>query len=190
MPDLPSLGSSDQRQLLEIAREAVRRGLDGQPDWVPARETLDDALLVPAASFVTLRRDGTLLGCIGSLEPRRALADDVAANASAAAFADPRLPAVTQDDMDHLDVHVSVLGPLEPVGVSCLQELMATIRPGVDGVLVISGRRRGTFLPSVWESVSDSDEFFRLLWQKAGLRGGAWPRSLRAFRYQTADFGS
>jgi AMMECR1 domain-containing protein len=92
--------------------------------------------------------------------------------------------------MDHLDVHVSVLGPLDRVDASSLPELMRAIRPGLDGVLVIAGHRRGTFLPSVWSNVGGREEFFRLLWRKAGLRAGTWPRSLRAFRYQSTDFGS
>ena len=183
----PTFAPFERVHLLGIAREAVSRGLDGERGWLPAHDLLPASLVQPTASFVTLRRDVELLGCIGSLEPRRALSDDVATNAWSAAFADPRLPAVTEADFGHLTVHVSVLGPLEPIAASSLAELARSIRPDTDGVLVVAGRRRGTFLPSVWRNVADTDEFFGLLWQKAGLRPGAWPRSLRAFRYQTAE---
>ena len=71
----------------------------------------------PGAAFVTLHRNGQLLGCIGSMEPRRSLAADVATHAFDAAFRDPRLPAVTADDWDHMDVEISVLGPLSVLDV-------------------------------------------------------------------------
>ena len=141
------------------------------------------------AAFVTLRRDGRLLGCIGSMEPQRPLADDVAAHAFDAAFRDPRLPAVTLDDWEHMDVEVSVLGPLEALAVHDREALLAALRPGVDGVLLTSREGRGTFLPSVWAQVRSPEEFVDLLWRKAGLRPGRWPADLVVERYQVEEFG-
>ena len=88
----PEPTPSEREQLIRLAREAIRRGLDGDRGWRPSQESLSTTLVRPRATFVTLRRDDVLLGCIGSIEPRRPLAEDVAANAEAAAFADPRLP--------------------------------------------------------------------------------------------------
>ena len=143
----------------------------------------------PGAAFVTLRRDGRLLGCIGSMEPSRPLADDVAAHAFDAAFRDPRLPAVTLDDWEHMDVEISVLGPLEVLDVHDRAGLIAALRPGTDGVLLTSREGRGTFLPSVWHQVRSPEEFLDMLWRKAGLRAGRWPSDLVVERYQVEEFG-
>jgi AmmeMemoRadiSam system protein A len=173
--------------LIELARATVRRALDGDGLVLPGVATVPEAAAQPGATFVTLRRDGALLGCVGSMEPRRPLAEDVAANAYAAAFRDPRLPAVTDDDWRHMTTEVSVLGPLEWLDVSSHAELAQLLRPGLDGLLVTSGGRRGTFLPSVWHQVRDVDEFLELLWRKAGLRVGSWPPDLLVERYQVDE---
>jgi AmmeMemoRadiSam system protein A len=175
--------------LLTIAREAVRIGLDRQEQWLPDHDELPAPLRDVSASFVTLRREQALLGCIGTIEPRRSLAHDVAANASAAAFADPRLPSITRADLAEMTVKISVLGPLEPVPAQTLHELRSVVRVDVDGLLITDRDRRATFLPSVWQQVPEVDRFLALLWQKAGLRHGSWPRRLRVHRYRTLEFG-
>ena len=182
-----SLSPATRRWLLDLARSTVRAALDDdgarRPGPCDPAEVPDDAA-GPGAAFVTLRRDGRLLGCIGSLEPTRSLADDVAAHAYDAAFRDPRLPAVTLDDWHHMDVEISVLGPLAPLAVGDHAELIAALRPGVDGVLLTSDEGRGTFLPSVWDQVGSAEEFVELLWRKAGLRAGRWPADLAVDHYQ------
>ena len=175
------------RWLIDLARETVRRALDGEGLVLPDPAKVPELAALPGATFVTLRRDGSLLGCVGSMEPRRSLADDVASNAYSAAFLDPRLPAVTADDWSHMTTEVSLLGSLERLDVSSRAELLAVLRPRVDGVLVTSAGRRGTFLPSVWHQVRDGDEFLDLLWEKAGLRVGSWPPDLLVERYQVDE---
>jgi AmmeMemoRadiSam system protein A len=183
------LSTTTRRWLLSLGRATVRRALDD------GRLHLPDAADVPAeaasngAAFVTLRREGRLLGCIGSMEPYRPLADDVATHAFDAAFRDPRLPAVTLDDWEHMDIDVSVLGPLQPVDVHDRVGLMAALRPGTDGVLLTSREGRGTFLPSVWQQARSPEEFVDMLWRKAGLRAGRWPSDLLVERYQVEEFG-
>lgn len=175
--------------LVGVAREAVRAGLSGDGSGLPDLRSVPAPLREPGASFVTLRRRGELLGCIGSMEPHRPLVVDVAHNAAAAAFADPRLPAVTWEDYAEMQVKVSVLGPLETLPVRSRAELAAAVEPGVDGLLVTSRRHRGTFLPSVWEQIPDRGEFLDLLWRKAGMRPGDWPADLVVHRYRTDEFG-
>lgn len=187
----PAAGLTDptRRWLIDLARRTVRLGLDdGELHLPDPTDVPEDATMIGAA-FVTLRREGRLLGCIGSMEPRRSLADDVAAHAFDAAFADPRLPAVTLDDWHHMDVEVSVLGPLERIDVRDRTELRAALRPGIDGVLLTSRTGRGTFLPSVWEQIPSPDRFLDELWRKAGLRNGHWPKDLVLERYQVDEFG-
>jgi AmmeMemoRadiSam system protein A len=184
----PLLAQTEQRRLVELARETVRRGLDGDLGWLPRPHTLTSPLLEQRATFVTLRRQEELLGCIGSIEPRRILAHDVVANARAAAFDDPRLPAVTRTEFTVMSVKVSVLGPMEPLDVSSFTELERSIRAG-DGLLISDRRRRATFLPSVWSQVPDAGTFLAMLWQKAGLRPRAWSTAIEIWRYETLEFG-
>ncbi len=182
------LTRAEQSHLVELAREAVARGLEGDRRWMPQLHALSPALLEQRASFVTLRRDDELLGCIGSIEPRRVLAHDVSSNARAAAFDDPRLPPVTHTEFVAMSVKVSVLGPLEPLGTTSFEQTEQSVEVG-EGILVADERHRATFLPSVWQQVPDRDTFLAMLWQKAGLRPREWTRTLQVSRYTTLEFG-
>ena len=134
--------------------------------------------------------DDRLLGCVGSMVPIRPLVEDVAHNAAGSAFSDPRLPSLTPAEFAVMEIKVSVLGPLEPVDVPLHDALVARLQPGIDGLLVEAGSHRATFLPSVWEQVDGVDQFLTLLWRKAGLRPGSWPRRLSVHRYRTIEFGA
>ena len=182
------LDRHERQLLLAVAREAIRRDLigAGQAPLDPAQQS--PALARPGASFVTLRRDGRLLGCIGSIEATVPLIQDVAGNATAAAFRDPRMTAVTEDDFRSMEIDVSVLTPLAPLVVAGPAELRAGLRPGVDGLVVDAPGHRATFLPSVWAQVGGVDEFLTSLWRKAGLAPGDWPADLELRRYQTLEF--
>jgi AmmeMemoRadiSam system protein A len=142
----------------------------------------------PGATFVTLERNGDLLGCVGALEPAEPLYLDVVRHAVAAAFSDPRLPSVTVEDFTAMSIKVSCLGPLEPVDAAGLVELGGLVRAGVDGLLVQVRGRRGTLLPSVWRELPEVDDFLTVLWRKAGLLPGTWPFGLQVSRYRTVEF--
>lgn len=183
----PPLSAEDRRALLEVATSSIRARLLGRPADVADRVRPSTRLREPGASFVTLRRGEALLGCIGTLEPQRPLHLDVARNASAAAFDDPRLPPLTSDDFTVMTVKVSVLSPLERLAVRDERELAEVVQPGVDGLLVASRYRRGTFLPAVWEQLPRPRDFLDALWQKAGLVPGDWPDDLAVWRYRTDE---
>lgn len=158
-------------------------------EWLPADPALEcEALRLPAASFVTLRRhNGELRGCIGELEARRPLVESVAHNARNAALHDPRFEPVGAEELRDLEIHISVLGPLQPLAVHSREELVAALRPGTDGLLLDDGLHRATFLPAVWASLPDPDRFVRELERKAGLDGENWPLTLRAWRYRVTE---
>jgi AmmeMemoRadiSam system protein A len=180
----------ERQLLLDVAVEAIRADLEHRPPQPPV--DVPPALREPGASFVTLRDGPRLLGCIGTILPIRPLIEDVADNARGAAFRDPRMPALTEAEFARMSVHVSVLTPLEPLeplGVDSLAALRAVVRPGVDGLLIEAGMRRGTFLPSVWEQLPDTDAFLEHLWRKAGLRPGTWSRGMRVSRYRSIEWG-
>jgi uncharacterized protein len=184
-----ALTATDERALLDAALGAIEQVLTTGSAAEPDLRGVTGVLAEPGATFVTLTRQGALLGCIGTLHPHRPLLVDVAAHAVAAAFADPRLPAITPDDYCAMDLKVSVLSPLAPLAVRDLAELTAALTPGRDGILAASRRDQATFLPSVWAQLPDPDGFLTALWRKAGWRPGTWPADLRVSRYRTREFG-
>lgn len=147
------------------------------------------ALQAERASYVTLEQQGQLRGCIGHLEAVTALACDVAENAYAAAFRDPRFSPVSAQELDGLQIKISVLTPPEPIAFSTETELLEAIEPGIDGLILSDGTRRGTFLPSVWSQLPTREGFLRHLKQKAGLAPNHWSPRIRVERYRTESFG-
>jgi AmmeMemoRadiSam system protein A len=185
---LMSLNDIDKTQLLKVASDSIEHGLEtGQPLSVNL-ENFSSRLTVKRASFVTLERYGQLRGCIGMLEAIRPLVQDVAENAFAAAFRDPRFPVLTQQELVGLDVHISILSPAEFVHFQSERDLLKQLKPGVDGLILQDGYHRGTFLPSVWEQLPDAKQFLRHLKQKAGLPADYWSDTLKISRYTTESF--
>jgi AmmeMemoRadiSam system protein A len=171
--------------LLDLARASIRHGLQvGRPLTV-ALEELTAELVVPRASFVTLEKGGRLCGCIGSLEAWRPLAVDVAENAFAAAFRDPRFPPLRSDEAEHLAIHLSLLTPAVAMIFSSEADLLAQLQPGVDGLILSAGPCRGTFLPSVWAELPTPQLFLTQLKRKAGLAADYWSPGVRIWRYTT-----
>jgi MEMO1 family protein len=175
--------------LLTAARAAIADGLAGRETAVPDPASLTGALAEPRGCFVTLHRRQALRGCVGTVEPERPLAVDVVRNARRAAFGDPRFPPLTSEEWLEVVVSVSVLGPLEPLPASSMDELHAALRPGRDGLVVAApAGGRATFLPAVWEQLTTAADFVDRLWHKAGLVPGSWPLGLRTWRYGVDEF--
>ncbi len=182
------LGEADRAQLIAIAARAIRQGLEtGAPAEVPLAG-LPPALTALRASFVTLTAAGRLRGCVGSSAPYRPLCRDVAANAHGAAFADGRFQALGPGELAGLEIGVSVLGTAHELAFGSEPELLALVRPGIDGLTLVVGERRATLLPAVWRRNSEPTEFLAVLKQKAGLKPGDWPADIRAWRYTAESF--
>lgn len=186
---MAELTETEQERLLTIARESVARAARGvAPALDLAREHA--ALRGPGAAFVTLRQpNGELRGCIGSVLPTKALAEDVATNAAAAALRDPRFPPVTAAEAPALQVSVAVLSPFAPVDAASEAELVASLRPGVDGLLLRDRGRRALFLPQVWEQLPGPAAFLGALKRKAGLPMGPLSPAFEAKRFTVQPVG-
>ena len=156
--------------LVTVAERSVRAAVVDREPWRPVPSLYPLPLREPAAAFVTLRRDGRLMGCIGTLAAVEPLVITVADRARAAALADPRFDPVSPDDLPFLDVEVSVLTPPEELSVAGYDDLLATVRPRLDGLVVEVGSRRATLLPSVWDELPRRTDFVDALWHKARLR--------------------
>ena len=165
--------------LLQIARASIasRFGL-----WFDCADDAD-FLYEQRACFVTLTLSGRLRGCIGSLQAHRALLDDVRENAQAAAFRDPRFQPLSANEYTETAIEISLLSPLSPMEVEDEQDALSQLQPGVDGVVLHCGSKRGTFLPQVWESLPDPQRFLAELKRKAGLSTQYWSDDVRLFRY-------
>jgi len=151
---------------------------EGRPDLGSCPE-----LKEKRATFVTLTLNGNLRGCIGMLEACRPLVEDVAENAVSAAFHDPRFPPLSREEFDDLKISISVLSPPQEMIFSDEADLLEKIRPGIDGLILQEGFRKGTFLPSVWEELPETERFFEHLKLKAGLPAGYWSDTLCVSRY-------
>jgi AmmeMemoRadiSam system protein A len=184
------LTPQERHKLLTLAREAITCTAYRQELPRVDLDAVGESLRRDGASFVTLTRHGELRGCIGSLEPRRPLMLDVRENAVAAAFHDPRFPPVRPEEVDDLHVEVSVLSLPEPLRYDSPEDLIARLRPGVDGVVIERGWNRATFLPQVWEKLPDPHQFLQHLCLKAYLPADAYRRpGLDVYTYQVEKFG-
>jgi AmmeMemoRadiSam system protein A len=183
-----SLAQAERQTLLDIARRSIRHGLDQGTALRLRPETFTPPLRAERACFVTLNHGGMLRGCIGHLEATLPLVEDVAENAFSAAFRDSRFPPLSEGEYHDLEIHISVLTPAEPLSFDSEIDLIGQIRPFQDGLILVEGIHRGTFLPSVWEQLPEPRDFLRHLKQKAGLPTDYWSQSLMAFRYETESF--
>lgn len=175
--------------LIELARGSIAHGLEhGRP--LPVRvEDYPAEWQEHRASFVTLKQDERLRGCIGNLQPVQPLVRDVAENAFNAAFRDPRFSPLQAAELDGLDIHISILGLPERIEAGSREELLARLRPGQDGLIIEAHGRRATFLPSVWEELPAPEDFLMHLRYKAGLPPRGWEEGLRAWRYGVEEIG-
>ncbi|MDH5391709.1 MAG: AmmeMemoRadiSam system protein A [Gammaproteobacteria bacterium] len=187
MPSI-KLSEEDQKTCIDVARASILYGLKtGKPHLINTEE-YSAALQQQLASFVTLYKNSQLRGCIGSLEAHQPLINDIAEHAYAAAFHDPRFPALLEDEFKQLSLEISVLNPPQAMSFVNEQDLLQQIRPGIDGLILQYDFNQGTFLPSVWQQLPDKKDFFNHLKVKAGLTTDWWNDNVSVSRYQTLSF--
>ena len=184
MPSI-ELTKQDKHQLLDIARQSIADGLNNHQPLKLDKNDYPQHLQQNAATFVTLNINHQLRGCIGTLTAYQPLVNDVAEHAFAAAFQDPRFPPVSQQEESLLEIHISILTPAEPVEFLSEEDLINKIQPGIDGLILQCGTHKGTFLPSVWESLPEPKEFIEHLKLKAGLPRNFWDKNIKVSRYKT-----
>ena len=181
------LDETQKAELLRRARHAAAKALS-LPEGRREMPAPSGALAEPGAAFVTWKKDGRLRGCIGSVEPWRPLAEDVAQNAVAALLRDPRFAPAQPRDLPMLSVDVSVLSPFEEVA-----DPLASIEIGVHGVFVRKGSRSGLLLPQVAPEWGwDVPTLLTQVCLKAGLPGDAWRAGnppAAVYRFSAEVFG-
>jgi len=173
--------------LLQIARQAMSQALHVQHDPVKLDDSMD-WLYQPGATFVTLMRYGELRGCIGTLLTRDPLIDDVRSNAVSAALHDARFLPLTADELDTVNVEVSLLSKLEPLHFVSEKDALAQLRPTIDGIVLEYGAYRSTFLPQVWEKLPEPALFLAKLKSKARLPEDFWAAEISLSRYTVSKW--
>jgi uncharacterized protein len=172
----------------QIARVAIEEHFNGQKIDKHQLLLQFPELSIKKACFVTLTLNHHLRGCIGSIIPHRSLIDDLISNASSAAFYDPRFSPLTQEELHRVSIEVSILTVPQEVHYQDKETLYRIIRPNIDGVILRFGNHQATFLPQVWEEITDFDLFFSHLGLKAGI--GSDPLSLHPeiYTYQVEKY--
>ena len=183
------LAPRQRATLVDVARRSIEHGLRHGCARVVTPSDFHRDLKAVRASFVTLQKNGQLRGCIGHLEAVQPVVVDVSENAFAAAFRDPRFQPLTEAEWPEIDLHLSLLTTPERIPCEDEGSLLAQLRPGEDGLILQDGPNRGTFLPSVWESLPEPEDFLLHLKRKAGLAANHWSDSTEVFRYRTESFG-
>ena len=186
------LRDADRAFLLDTCMFALAQAVaDGgrMPELV-TDGPLSPPLMAARATFVTLERGDHLRGCIGSLAPHRPLIGDAAINAVKAGFSDPRFGPLRADELDGLDLSVSILSTPRPMRFADEAELIAALDPDRDGLILADAGRSALFLPSVWRALPDPRDFVRHLKQKAGLGADHWSPTLTARRFRTEKFAA
>ena len=183
------LSQDERSKLLSLAREALEYYVEGRPLPTLDLDDLSPRLRADGASFVTLTRKGQLRGCIGSLEPDQALALDVRDHAVAAAAHDFRFQPVGAEELPEIEIEVSRLTVPKDLEYDDPDDLLRLLRPGIDGVILMDGFQRATFLPQVWQKLPDHVEFLEHLCMKMGGMPDLWRRKKLVVKtYQVEEF--
>ncbi len=160
--------------LLKMARASIseKLGFSSKP---MEKKGQDSAFLEKKQGlFVTLHKKGRLRGCIGNIEPVKTLKDGIVENAVFAAFRDTRFSPLAPEELDLIDIEVSLLSRPQKLAFKDSLELLSLLVPGKDGVIIEKDGSRATFLPQVWEQLTGCEEFLSHLCTKAGLSPTAW----------------
>jgi AmmeMemoRadiSam system protein A len=185
------IGEEEGKILLNVARASIAEKINAR-----AQDAGDPGASLPAdirdmrrGTFVTLKINDQLRGCIGNLMPDRRLIDSVTENAVHAAFRDPRFPPLSREELDQVEIEISLLTEPRPLKYTDAGDLIARLRPHVDGVIIQKGPYSSTFLPQVWEQLPDVEMFLDHLCLKAGLPAKAWREpGLKIKTYQVQYF--
>ena len=179
----------DKQALLRLARQALELGVRHEKLPPLDLDSLSPLLRTDGASFVTLTVGGELRGCIGALEAYQPLAEDVREHAIAAALDDYRFSPVQSAELKGIQIEVSRLTAPVPLEYARPADLVAKLRPHVDGVILRDGSRRATFLPQVWEKLPEAEDFLDNLCHKMGAAPDLWRhKHLDVLVYQVEEF--
>ena len=164
--------------ILKTARESIVHAIN-EEEYIPRH--IPSVLTEYGASFVTLKLNGKLRGCIGSVYPTKPLILDIIYNAKNAAFQDPRFEPLSIDELENLELSVSILSSIEKIEFKDERDLLSKIYPY--GIIIVERNKRAVYLPIVWEQLPDREIFLNSLKEKAGLPPNYFSKSLEAYKF-------
>ena len=140
--------------------------------------------VLPKATFITLKKDGNLRGCIGSLVAHRELYNDLVINAQKAAFEDPRFKPLSIEELDKVNIEISILSDAILQKYDSIEDLKSNIQVGRDGIILKYKEKQSTFLPQVWEDIPNFENFFAQLSRKGGFDISCLSDGALVYKYQ------
>lgn len=169
-----SLSVDDKKELLKLARSVIDNFLLNKelPEFSQSFKKYSKKQGV----FVTLQKNGNLRGCIGNILPEKEIYEAIIDNSINSAFHDPRFQALSIDELDEIEIEISILSIPQKLEYTDTSELKSKITPFEDGVILSFGMRKSTFLPQVWEDLPDFETFMENLSMKAGFEADAWTK--------------
>lgn len=174
------LTQEERTYLLNIARQSIELAVNKKNPTVP--NDCPEVFQNPSGAFVTIHKFGELRGCIGYIEATRPLIETVVETASLAAMNDPRFMPVSIDELEDLELEISILSPLKEI--TDVNE----IEVGTHGIVMEQGSKRGLLLPQVPTEYNwDRDTFLSQTARKAGLPYDAWKKGSTKISIFTAE---
>ncbi len=180
-----NLSAEEKEQLIAIASHAIISYLDKKNLYSDGFS--NENFMQPSRTFVTLKKNGTLAGCIGNLSLDMNLADAVRDNAIKAAFFDSRFHPLKRNELDDIEIEISILTEPEKIEFNSAEDLLGKFDES-NGLVIKKGWRTATFLPQVWEHFKTKEEFLSHLCMKAGLAKDAWMRDADIYKYRAEKF--
>lgn len=179
----------NKQYLLQLSRQVLEYYFSTGNKLI-VEEILDQELIEKRGTFVTLTMDGQLRGCIGHIEPTQAVYQDVIDNTLSAALEDDRFLPLEKEELNNLKIEISILTEPKVLEYSSVNDLLEKIITFKHGVIIQKDKNRATYLPQVWEEISNKEEFLTSLCKKAGLPIDEWQReNLEVWVYEVEAFG-
>ena len=189
MVDTDKLTEDEGQYLLSVARDTIEQKLLDQEEQRQSDTDLPTKFFEQRGTFVTLTTGGNLRGCIGHIIPQETLIEGIRVNAINAAFRDPRFPPLNKEEWKSVKIEISILTDPKPLSYSDSKDLLRKLQPDIDGVIIKKGYHQATFLPQVWEQLSEKEQFLAHLCLKAGLGENEWRSGvLEVSTYQVQAF--
>lgn len=186
-----SLSKDEGDFLLKLARKCIIQEFDKQNDEFSSivPESYKKMFNENRGVFVSLHKKGELKGCIGTIEPVKSILAGVIDNAKHAAFHDTRFGPISFEELKDTKIEISILTCPEKIEYKDEKDLIAKIRPDIDGVIIKKKFHSATFLPQVWKQLKKSEDFLQQLCMKAGLAPDEWKTAdLTVSTYQVQVF--